>query len=137
MKKPHSPYLRISIFGAIFLFVFTLSTPLTNAVGFKTPWPPQFPKISESLSQRICNHFGRLAPRRIPIPSPSFCNTDPEPEPEAPTADISADPLTVIEGATTTLSWISTDAETCTASGGWSGSKTLSGSEDVTLSTST
>ncbi len=35
------------------------------------------------------------------------------PPPEAPTVDIEADPMTIQEGETSTLSWISTNADTC------------------------
>jgi hypothetical protein len=49
----------------------------------------------------------------------------------APTVNISANPITVFSGSNSTLTWTSTNATSCTASVGWSGSKTLSGSEVV------
>lgn len=46
----------------------------------------------------------------------------------APTVSISASPTSVTSGGSSTLSWSSTNATSCTASNGWSGSKTTSGS---------
>lgn len=58
-------------------------------------------------------------------------------EPDAPTLQFTADPTTILSGATSTLSWASTNATTCTASDGWSGAKSLSGTLDVTPSATT
>ena len=49
--------------------------------------------------------------------------------PPAPTVSLSANPTTITSGASTTLSWSSTNATSCTASGDWSGSKALTGSQ--------
>lgn len=46
-----------------------------------------------------------------------------------PTVSLTATPSSVASGGSTTLAWTSTNAASCTASGGWSGSKNLSGSE--------
>jgi hypothetical protein len=48
--------------------------------------------------------------------------------PTAPTVSLSANPTSVTRGDSTVLTWSSTDATSCTASGAWSGSKSLSGS---------
>ncbi|MDP6387982.1 MAG: hypothetical protein QGG63_01770 [Candidatus Pacebacteria bacterium] len=48
-----------------------------------------------------------------------------------PTVDISADPTLIFSGNNSTLSWTSTNATSCDASVGWSGSKELSGNEVV------
>ncbi len=45
----------------------------------------------------------------------------PPPAPSAPTVSLSANPSSITSGQTTTLSWSSTNATSCTASGGWSG----------------
>ncbi len=45
-----------------------------------------------------------------------------------PTVTLSANPSTVTSGASATLTWSSTDATSCTASGGWSGTQATSGS---------
>jgi hypothetical protein len=49
----------------------------------------------------------------------------------APIVNISANPTSVLSGGTSTLSWTSTNASSCSASGGWSGAKALSGSEST------
>src|SRR5688572_26995168 len=56
----------------------------------------------------------------------------------APTVQLQAEPSNIISGGTATLTWSSTGADGCAASGGWSGAKLVSGSEDVgPLTTST
>lgn len=56
----------------------------------------------------------------------------PTPPPSIPTVDLRVDgsngPITVASGATVNLSWSTTDAVSCTASGGWSGDQAVSGS---------
>lgn len=59
-----------------------------------------------------------------------------EPVP-TPTLEFEADPVSVAPNGTSTLSWDSTDATSCVASDGWSGSKSLDGSEVVTVSATT
>ena len=46
----------------------------------------------------------------------------------APTVSISLSPVTITVGASSTLTWSSTNATSCTASGAWSGSQTVRGS---------
>lgn len=48
-----------------------------------------------------------------------------------PTVTIAASPTTVSSGGATTLTWSSANATSCTASGGWSGAKTASGTEQI------
>ena len=48
-----------------------------------------------------------------------------------PTIMLSATPNPVTSGTSTTLSWSTTNADGCTASGAWSGSKATSGSQSV------
>jgi hypothetical protein len=60
----------------------------------------------------------------------------PEPAPVAqpapqPTVQLRADRDAVVTGESTGLTWSATDADSCSASGGWSGSRSLSGSETV------
>lgn len=50
-----------------------------------------------------------------------------------PTVSLSASPSSVRVGDTITLSWSSSDATSCTASGDWSGTKTPSGSESMVI----
>ncbi len=48
---------------------------------------------------------------------------------QLPTVDLSASPMVVNSGNSTNLSWTSSNATSCTASGGWSGTRVTSGSE--------
>lgn len=50
-----------------------------------------------------------------------------------PTVSISTDTGQLVAGGNVTVSWSSTNASSCTASGGWSGSKSTSGSEEISL----
>ena len=47
--------------------------------------------------------------------------------PAAPTVTISASPTSIATGSVSSLTWKSTNASSCTASGGWSGSQAISG----------
>ena len=52
--------------------------------------------------------------------------------PPAPTVTMAAAPTSFTVGSSTTLTWSSTNADSCTASGGWSGTKATSGSAKQT-----
>jgi hypothetical protein len=70
-------------------------------------------------------------PAPDPEPAPTHEPTpDPEPAP-APTVQLSAANAVVARGASTQLNWSSSHAASCSASGGWGGSKATSGSESV------
>jgi hypothetical protein len=56
----------------------------------------------------------------------------PGPSAAQPSVTLSAMPASVTAGSSTTLSWTSTNATACTASGGWSGPRGISGSETIT-----
>ena len=67
-------------------------------------------------------------PPPVPAPTPA--------PPPAPTLSLTAAPASFAQGGAATLSWDSTDATTCAASGDWSGSRAPDGSESSgTLST--
>ena len=51
-----------------------------------------------------------------------------------PTVALSVQPTTITAGQSATLTWSSTNASTCSASGGWSGTQATSGTESVTPS---
>jgi hypothetical protein len=53
------------------------------------------------------------------------------PLPAVPVVTLSASPSTIDQGQSTTLSWTSSDASSCTASGAWSGSVVTNGSATV------
>ena len=48
-----------------------------------------------------------------------------------PTVSLAANPTSVVSGGSSTLTWSSTDATSCLASGAWSGSKALSNSQST------
>ena len=49
----------------------------------------------------------------------------------APTVTLTANPTSVASGAASMLTWSSTNATSCTASGGWSGAKAISGTQST------
>jgi len=53
--------------------------------------------------------------------------------PTPATVSISANPMTVMVEESTTITWSSANASSCTASGAWTGDKSLSGSESVVM----
>ncbi|HTU66632.1 MAG TPA: hypothetical protein VMF52_11825 [Steroidobacteraceae bacterium] len=57
--------------------------------------------------------------------------------PPAPTLTFSASPATVRTGQTTSLTWTATNATGCTASNGWTGTKTATGTETTATLTAT
>lgn len=50
--------------------------------------------------------------------------------PAAPTVTLSVNPTSVVSGSTSALTWSTTNATSCTASGGWTGAKATSGTEN-------
>ena len=48
-----------------------------------------------------------------------------------PTASLSAAPTSIASGGASTLTWSSTNATSCTATGGWSGTKAMSGTQST------
>ena len=56
---------------------------------------------------------------------------------QAPTVSLTANPARITSGESSTLTWSSTNATSCTASGGWSGAKATSGSESTAALTTT
>ena len=64
-------------------------------------------------------------------------NPTPPPNAGPPTIAISANPTTVAPGQGTTITWSTTNAASCSASGGWSGARGTSGTEQIPAITST
>ena len=56
----------------------------------------------------------------------------PTPTPTAPTLILTANYTSVVAGSPTSLTWTTTNASSCTASGGWTGTKTINGTESMT-----
>jgi len=63
-------------------------------------------------------------------PAPTV-NTQPPGSPLAPTVSLSAAPDTVAPGGSTLLTWSSSNASGCNATGAWSGGKATSGSQTI------
>ena len=64
-------------------------------------------------------------------------SSEPTPPPTPPaTVNLTANPISVAIGAETTLTWTTTNASTCNASGAWSGTKSTAGSEAVSIAAS-
>jgi len=61
---------------------------------------------------------------------------EPAPVIEQPTVNLTASPSSVARGGTITLSWSSTNANSCMASDNWSGPKATSGSESIVINSS-
>ncbi len=57
--------------------------------------------------------------------------------PPAPTATLKAATASISSGNSTTLTWSSTNASSCTASGGWTGTEALSGTKTVSPTVTT
>jgi hypothetical protein len=55
----------------------------------------------------------------------------PQPAPMLPTITFTADKSTILAGDSVTLSWSSTNADSCSASGAWSGGRSTSGSQTI------
>ena len=54
-----------------------------------------------------------------------------------PTVTLTASPTTIASGASSMLTWSSTNATSCTASGGWTGTETTSGTKSVSPTSTT
>lgn len=86
-------------------------------------------------TERVLVSVTSAAPQPEPTPEPS---PTPEPTPEpapapdpSPVVTLTATRTTVDAGDSVTLSWSADHASSCSASGGWSGSRTVSGSLTV------
>ncbi len=55
----------------------------------------------------------------------------------APTVTLTTNPTSITQGQSSTLTWSSTNATSCTASGGWTGTKTTSGTQAVSPTANT
>ncbi len=88
------------------------------------------PSTSYTFKSRVSSSDGTCT---VPSSdSQTLCTTNPLVVIPPPTISLTANPPSVKSGESTTLSWFTYDATSCTASGAWSGSKSISGSESVT-----
>ena len=65
--------------------------------------------------------------KAVPVPPPT----------NLPTITFSASPTSISAGSSSTLTWTTTNATSCTASNGWTGAKATSGTQSVSPITST
>jgi hypothetical protein len=63
--------------------------------------------------------------------------SQPSSDPAAPTVTLTANPASVASGGTAMLTWSTTNATACTASGGWSGAEPTSGNVSTAALTAT
>jgi hypothetical protein len=91
----------------------------------------------KTQQKSIDNLCKRLVRSNLFSVLPNFCNSSSTPTPSNVSVSLSANPTQVAANGTTTLSWQSTGANFCEAKNGWSGSKVLSGSQQVNVSSST
>lgn len=128
--------LSVVAFAVSFAFLFLIT--LSSAEAREEREVRSSRPILDAIQVRVCDRLEKVFARiGRPISLPKFCTNNPPPPPPSPTVDINALPLSITLGATSTLSWTSTNASSCTASAGWTGAKTLSGSLDVSPPIST
>lgn len=84
----------------------------------------------EEIEDEVQNVTGGVPPATGSGSTPSPGGTS-NPGSPAPTVTLNSSNLTIDEGGNATLTWSSLDADSCSASGGWSGSRSLSGSQAV------
>jgi hypothetical protein len=84
---------------------------------------------SHQLSYTVANPASNsTCARAASVDLASFFAPGPPPPP-VPTVTLSAQPTSVAVGESSTVTWSSTDADTCSASGAWSGARATSGQE--------
>lgn len=92
--------------------------------------------IKEMITERFCRRWEAMQSRLPHLHDHHKCNEEPPP-PDEPTVDISADPMTITSGGSSELEWNSENADSCSASDGWSGDKSTHGTETVSPGTTT
>jgi len=113
----------------------TLSWSSTDANSCSASWTgSNATSGSQSVSPTVtttysisCNGDGGSANDSVTI------TVNAPPTANEPTLNLSASPTRVRRGSAITLSWSSTDANSCSASGDWSGVKATSGSQSIAI----
>jgi uncharacterized protein (TIGR03118 family) len=90
-------------------------SPILTSSRMREPWPAAAAALI-ALALQACGG-GKSAP---PAPPPT------------PTVTLSVSPTSITAGQSATLTWSSTQAVSCAASGGWSGSEAVTGTQAVT-----
>ena len=89
-------------------------SPILTSLRMQEPWPAAAAALI-TLALQACGGGKSTAP-----PAPM------------PTVTLSVSPTSITAGQSATLTWSSTQAVSCTASGAWSGSEAVTGSQAVT-----
>ncbi|MBI5456356.1 lamin tail domain-containing protein [Candidatus Kaiserbacteria bacterium] len=127
--------IRFSLGAAFSLALFLLvAIPLSASAAF---WPgfPFAPAPADIVLElpigpfNLCVKEVKAAGLRVQVPRP--CKQALPPPPSEPTLTFTADPAAIEEGESSTLAWDSTNATSCEASNGWSGVKSVDGSQSV------
>jgi len=80
--------------------------------------------------ESLCERLTQLKKRHdLDVNLPPFCSVIVTPI--APTVILTAIPTSVTQGASSTLTWVTTNAIQCTASDGWSGAKATTSTQSV------
>ena len=81
--------------------------------------------VAAAAPFHLISNSGSLTIDEVSLTAPAML------PPSVPTLSFSASPSTVASGQQSTLSWTSTNAAACSASGGWSGAQAVSGTSAV------
>jgi hypothetical protein len=104
----------------------TTSGPITTPINKSTVAP------SKTATTNTISTSTPISTKTVITPTLSQAPVSPP----VPTVSLAASPNSVTLGSSSTLSWSSSNASSCTASGSWSGSKSISGTvSSGTLST--
>ncbi len=117
---------------------------LDTNTNITTPWDAKLDGVSNTVQSFSCNYtsaqLGLRQPKVIIERGSAPSAQDQAPTTvaaAAPTLNLSASPTSITTGGSSTLTWTSFNTTTCTASGGWSGGKALSGTQGVTPAATT
>ena len=102
-----------------------LISPLSKA-GFKSSTQETHYSLLRTIEDNW--NLGRLGSSAGASAMNEYFTASTPPGNPSPTVSLSASPASLTSGQSSTLSWSSTNATSCTASGSWSGSKPTSGS---------
>jgi hypothetical protein len=122
---------------------FTLTTSggapvagMVNVSGNTATFAPSAPLAASTLyTAAITTAASDAAGNALAAGFTWFFTTGPG-APPVPTVSLAANPTSVASGGSSTLTWSSADAASCSASGAWSGAKATSGSETTAALTS-
>jgi len=89
------------------------------------------PLAADSTFTLVCGGAGGATSQSVNV------TVNAPPPPPAATVSLSANPLSVSYNGSSTLSWSSSNATSCTASGAWTGSRATSGSQTLSSLTTT